>query len=82
MSKWTPADQAVRVAVEHDGERTFMIEAGAGTGKTELMVYRAVAMIRAGHASVDDLVIITFTDDAAAEIAARTRQTLQLRMAR
>jgi ATP-dependent helicase/nuclease subunit A len=78
MSKWTPADQAVRVAVEHDGERTFMIEAGAGTGKTELMVYRAVAMIRAGHASVDDLVIITFTDDAAAEIAARTRQTLQL----
>ena len=78
VSDWTPDDLEVRLAVEHDGERTFMIEAGAGTGKTELMVYRAVAMIRAGHATVDDLVIITFTDDAAAEIAARTRQALEL----
>lgn len=78
MSDWTPADQSVRTLVEHDGERTFMIEAGAGTGKTELMVHRAVAMIRAGHARIDDLVVITFTDDAAAEIAARTRQALQL----
>lgn len=78
MSNWKPADHEVRRAVEHDGERTFMIEAGAGTGKTELMVYRAVAMIRAGQAGIDDLVIITFTDAAAAEIAARTRQALQL----
>ena len=78
MSNWTPADHDVRHAVEHDGERTFMIEAGAGTGKTELVVYRAVAMIRAGHARIDDLVVITFTDAAAAEIAARTRQALQM----
>jgi ATP-dependent helicase/nuclease subunit A len=78
VSSTLPADHEVRSAVENDGERTFMIEAGAGTGKTELMVYRAVAMIRAGHATIDGLVIITFTDDAAAEIAARTRQALQL----
>ena len=81
MSGWKPVDAAVRNAVEHEGNTTFMIEAGAGTGKTELMVYRVVAMIRSGAATVDQLVVITFTDDAAGEISSRTRQTLELLLA-
>ena len=81
MSDWKPVDAAVRNAVEHEGNTTFMIEAGAGTGKTELMVYRVVAMIRSGAATVDQLVVITFTDDAAGEISSRTRQTLELLLA-
>ena len=78
MSPWVPADHAVRQRIEHRGDQSVMVEAGAGTGKTELMVRRAVAMIRAGYTTIDQLVIITFTEAAAAEIAARTRQALQL----
>ena len=78
MTAWVPADQAVRLQVAGDGDRTFLVEAGAGTGKTELMVFRVVSMIRRGQATAEGLVVITFTDAAAAEIAARTRQALEI----
>ncbi len=78
MSDWKPVDHEVRAAVEHDGNRNFMIEAGAGTGKTELMVQRVVAMIRTGVATIDQIVVITFTDAAAVEISARTREALEV----
>ena len=75
---WKPIDNDIRTTVQAEVDTTFMVEAGAGTGKTELMVYRVASIIRAGTANIDQLVVITFTDAAAAEISARTREALEL----
>ena len=75
---WRPVDHGTRLKVQDEVGTTFMIEAGAGTGKTELMVYRVASILRTGAATIDELVVITFTDAAAAEISARTREALQL----
>ena len=54
-----------------------MVEAGAGTGKTTVLVARIVELIRSGAATVDQLVVITFTEKAASELGARVREELE-----
>jgi len=56
-----PADQDVRDRVTTDFETTFLLEAGAGTGKTTVLVRRILALLRAGRAPIDRIVAITFT---------------------
>ena len=48
-----------------------------GTGKTTVLVARLVEMLRTGHATIDELVVITFTEKAATELAARVREGLE-----
>ena len=72
-----PADDPVRRRLREDFETTFFVEAGAGTGKTTMLVGRIVAMVAAGVLEVPELVAITFTEAAAAELRARVRQELE-----
>lgn len=53
------------------------VEAAAGTGKTRLMVDRVVEIIRRGHAAIHEVVAITFTEAAAAELRAKIRRALE-----
>ena len=53
------------------------VEAGAGTGKTTVLVERIVEILRTGHAQVEQLAVITFTEKAAAELASRVRRGLE-----
>jgi ATP-dependent helicase/nuclease subunit A len=77
MSVFVPVDQDVRDRIRTDLEGNLCVEAGAGTGKTTVLVERIVEVLRTGYASVDEVAVITFTEAAAAELAARVRQRLE-----
>ncbi len=72
-----PVDQAERDRIETELDRTFFVEAGAGTGKTTALVARIVALVRSGKVELDKLAAITFTEAAAAELRDRVRRGLE-----
>jgi ATP-dependent helicase/nuclease subunit A len=65
-----------RIRTELD--RSFMVEASAGTGKTTSLVHRVAAAIAHG-ADVRRIVAVTFTDRAASELKLRIRSELERR---
>ena len=58
-------------------DRTFFVEAGAGTGKTTMLVGRIVNLVAAGRVTMEHLAAITFTEAAAAELRDRVREGLE-----
>ena len=74
---FVPVDQAERDRIRDALDESLCIEAGAGTGKTTALVSRVVNVLRSGRATVDEIVVITFTEAAAAELASRVREGLE-----
>jgi len=74
-------DQAVRDDATSDLATSFFIEAGAGTGKTTVLVGRVLEIIRSGSAEIGQVVILTFTEKAAAELRDRVRDELHKELA-
>jgi ATP-dependent helicase/nuclease subunit A len=74
-------DQASRGRIATDLDRNLGVEAAAGTGKTTVLVERVVNLLATGKVSADELVVITFTEKAAAELSARVRDALERRAA-
>jgi len=72
--KWTPAQQA---AISDRGG-ALLVSAAAGSGKTAVLTERAVQLITDPEHPVDAdrLLIVTFTNAAAAELRARIGQAL------
>ncbi|MCY3638412.1 MAG: UvrD-helicase domain-containing protein, partial [Chloroflexi bacterium] len=62
--------------IVNDLDANLMIEAGAGTGKTYALVSRVVALIKSG-VRMQEIVAITFTVAAAAELSERIRSRLE-----
>ena len=56
----------------------FVVVAGAGSGKTSVMTARVVWLVATGQVSPSQVLGLTFTNKAAAELAARVRRALQL----
>jgi ATP-dependent helicase/nuclease subunit A len=77
MSKTMPPDQAARERIERSLDTTFLVEAGAGSGKTHSLVARLVAVLRSGRAAIDTLAAVTFTRKAAAELRGRFQVGLE-----
>jgi ATP-dependent exoDNAse (exonuclease V) beta subunit len=79
-----PSDNAARAAVASDLARTMFVEAGAGTGKTKVLVDRVVALITNDGdelpVPVSAIAAITFTEKAAAELRDRIRTELRRRV--
>lgn len=73
-------DQAVRDEFVRELDTSFVIEAGAGTGKTTLIIDRIVAHVLRGD-PIDSIVAITFTKKAAAELRIRVRVALEAKAA-
>ena len=71
------SDQSVRDRVTHDHETLFAVDAGAGTGKTTLLVSRLIALLLEKEASLGRIAAITFTEKAAAELSERLRSKLE-----
>jgi ATP-dependent helicase/nuclease subunit A len=67
-------------AIEARG-RDVLLEAGAGSGKTGVMVERYVRLVVDENVSPDAILAFTFTDKAAAELRARVRAELSRRAA-
>ena len=71
------ADQAVRERISTDLGSTLFIEAGAGSGKTTVLVERIVALVVHAGIPVEHLAAVTFTEKAAAELRDRIRVGLE-----
>lgn len=72
---FAPSDEPARHSIRTELDTNMLVEAGAGSGKTTLMVDRLLAYIARGTL-VDQLAAVTFTKKAANEL----RQRLELRM--
>jgi len=80
MSKPIPApsfepDERQRQAIEH-GRGPLLVIAGAGTGKTTVLIRRIAHLVRGGHARPDEILALTYTDNAAAEMRERVLSEL------
>jgi ATP-dependent exoDNAse (exonuclease V) beta subunit len=69
-------DARARYLIRTALDETVIVEAAAGTGKTTALVERIVSVLRAGLATVEQIVAVTFTHKAAGELKVRLRQKL------
>jgi ATP-dependent helicase/nuclease subunit A len=70
-------DQHARDRIVGELDTNFLVEAGAGSGKTTALVDRMVALVREGVAEVDAITAVTFTRKAAAELRQRFQSALE-----
>ncbi|MFB3853733.1 MAG: UvrD-helicase domain-containing protein [Vicinamibacterales bacterium] len=76
----TPADQPVRDRLAFQFDTNFLVEAGAGSGKTHSLAARMAGGIASGKYSVERLTVVTFTRKAAAELRGRFQAALEERL--
>jgi ATP-dependent helicase/nuclease subunit A len=76
----TPADQPVRDRLVTEFDKNFLVEAGAGSGKTYSLAMRMAAGIETGHYTVEHMAAVTFTRKAAAELRGRFQLALEERL--
>ena len=62
-------------AIEHVAG-PMLVVAGAGTGKTTVLIQRIARLVREGHARSDEILALTYTDNAARQMLERARQEL------
>ena len=76
---WTAAQRA---AIETTGQ-SVLVSAGAGSGKTAVLAARCAYLVSEARSpcNIDELLVVTFTDAAAAEMRQRIAQALHQRMA-
>ena len=75
----TPAlpDSDARAAIRTDLDSTLLVEAGAGSGKTTMLVDRMLALLGEGRAEPDNLAAVTFTRKAASQLRRRFQAALE-----
>ena len=71
-----PPDNPARIIALTEHDRTLLVEAGAGSGKTALMAGR-VAMLISDNVHPKSIVAITFTEAAASELLERVERFVQ-----
>src|SRR6478736_6099058 len=76
MSNFTPQQSAAI-----NGTGNLLVVAGAGTGKTHTLIARCLRLILEEHVSVESILMVTFTEAAAAEMRGRLRAELLKRQA-
>ena len=71
-----PKDHAARERAATDFSTNLVVAAGAGTGKTTLLVERLLTAIGTGRATLSAVAAITFTEKAAGELRHRLAEGL------
>src|ERR1700729_2841937 len=69
-------DDRQREAIEHV-HGPMLVVAGAGTGKTTVLTRRIARLIQQGHARADEILAVTYTDNAAREMQERVRNEIR-----
>lgn len=77
MPKLNPPDQEARLKIKQELWKNFIVEAGAGSGKTTSLVDRMVSRLSAGEISIGQMAAITFTRKAACELKERFQTELE-----
>ena len=72
-------DGEARNIIIDELKKNIFVVAGAGSGKTSMLVNRMVALIESGETTIDKICAITFTVNAAAEFLERLRRALKRR---
>src|SRR5574344_1726470 len=54
----------------------FLVSAGAGSGKTKVLTDRVIELLSSGQCSLDELLVLTFTDKAASDMKNKVRAKL------
>jgi ATP-dependent helicase/nuclease subunit A len=72
-----PADHDQRHLIRTALDRSMLVEAAAGTGKTTELLHRIIAVLAKGPAGVHEIVAVTFTEKAAGELKLRLRTELE-----
>ncbi|MFA9560630.1 UvrD-helicase domain-containing protein [Evansella sp. AB-rgal1] len=70
-------DQDARDQIKDYLNQNFLVEAGAGSGKTTSLVERMVQLIHTGTCKINEIVAITFTRKAADELKTRFQNQLE-----
>src|SRR6266478_5366321 len=71
MNTLTPAQEQ---AIKAHGN--VLVVAGAGTGKTSTLIHRCVRLLLEENCSLDEILMVTFTEAAAAQMRSRIRSEL------
>ena len=76
---WTKAQTDV---IEYDGEKNILVSAAAGSGKTAVLVERVIRRIldEKDPLSVDEILVLTFTNPAAAEMKSKISAAIEERL--
>ena len=74
-------DKASRDVIERNLDVNILVEAGAGSGKTQSLATRMAAGVLSGQYRVEHMAAVTFTRKAAAELRGRFQQVLEERRA-
>ncbi|HUQ87640.1 MAG TPA: UvrD-helicase domain-containing protein, partial [Vicinamibacterales bacterium] len=77
MSPRAPQVPENRELIKGELDKTLIVEAAAGTGKTTELVGRIVALIAQRRAAIGEIVAVTFSEKAAGELKLRLREELE-----
>ena len=75
MSKFQPTPEQTRAI--NDRNKDILVSASAGSGKTAVLVDRVIKMLKEDrHLNIDEMLLVTFTKEAAKNMRERIRQRL------
>lgn len=70
-------DAGARQAIRSELDRTFLVEAGAGSGKTTMLVERMLALLLSGTGLPGNVAAVTFTRKAASHLRRKFQTALE-----
>lgn len=74
---WNKRQQAVLDSIKND--KNVIVSAAAGSGKTAVLVERIVNSVAEGRCGIDEILVVTFTKAAAAQMKAKILTELEKR---
>src|SRR5689334_3961738 len=75
-------DAAARARIVTELDRNLIVEAGAGSGKTQKLAERMAAGVASGEYELERIAAVTFTRKAAAELRGRFQLALEAELAK
>ena len=73
MREWTTDQQRVIAA---SAAENLLVSASAGSGKTSVMIERIASMVESGGVSLDEILVMTFTNESARDMKTKLRDRL------